>query len=216
MDLQSKIALLPVLLPALIASATLHELAHGVVARALGDRTAQDEGRLTLNPMKHLDMFGSLMFLFTFLLTPFAFGWAKPVPVYPRNFRNHKVGMAIVAAAGPLSNFLIALALVAVAVHVLDVGQMGQYTQDLFQYMVQINLVLSVFNLFPMPPLDGSRMIGVFMSDELYEQWSSLDQYAPLFFLALFFLFGNAFQTLLGSAMNQALKLVLILVGAGG
>lgn len=214
MDLTHKLILLPALLPALIASAVIHELAHAAVARMLGDLTAKSQGRLTLNPIRHLDAFGSIMFLVTFLLMPFAFGWAKPVPVYPKNFRHPKRDMAIVAAAGPASNLLIAIAVMALVVHVLpDTIDAGGYLGGLIAFTLQVNLVLFVFNLFPMPPLDGSRMIGVFMNDRTYEHWSSLDQYAPIFFLALFFLFGSAFQTLLGAGLEHSWRLVAAIVG---
>lgn len=186
--LNDKLLLLPLLLPILIVSASLHELAHGLVAHRLGDKTARDAGRLTLNPLRHLDAWGSAMFLVTFLFASFAFGWARPVPVAPWNFRSPKTGMALVAVAGPVSNFFIAFVVWIVAWPYMHGESLSAdpYLAQVIWLTMQINVALSLFNLFPLPPLDGSRIVGAFMPDEVYEQWSKLDQFAPLILLALF------------------------------
>ena len=145
------------LAPVFIVSLTLHELAHGLAAYRLGDRTAKDKGRLTLNPIPHLDPLGSLILVLTYFGGSFLFGWAKPVPVDPRNLRTSpQVGMALVGAAGPATNFVLALISGAVLAH-------SELTGDAFSiaaYSLEINVILGVFNLFPIPPLDGSRVIG--------------------------------------------------------
>ncbi len=152
---------------ALVISVVLHELAHGAVARLLGDTTAQQAGRLTLNPLKHIDPFGSILFplilavgqLTTLGHVAFMYGWAKPVPVNPmelrlRGARHPRQLMAVVAAAGPLMNFALAV----LGGFLLRTGQQA----DFLAYFIEINLVLGMFNLFPMPPMDGGRIaVGV-------------------------------------------------------
>ena len=143
----------------------LHEFAHGWVACKLGDPTAKNAGRLTLNPFKSLDPLGALAILLV------GFGWAKPVPVNPRYFKNPKRGMALTALAGPLSNLLAAL-LGAFLATGLAAGSarhgFNAATYFIFQvlyYYVVVNISLAVFNLVPVPPLDGSRIVGMFLSD---------------------------------------------------
>ncbi len=143
----------------------LHEFAHGWVACKLGDPTAKNAGRLTLNPFKSLDPLGALAILLV------GFGWAKPVPVNPRYFKNPKRGMALTALAGPLSNLLAAL-LGAFLATGLAAGSVrhgfNAVTYFIFQvlyYYVVVNISLAVFNLVPVPPLDGSRIVGMFLSD---------------------------------------------------
>lgn len=146
----------------------LHECAHGLVAWRLGDSTARDQGRLTLNPLKHLDLFGSLMLVLV------GFGWAKPVPVDPRNFKNPKRGMALTALAGPLANILAALLLMVVWQVMQAYAPYYRESnafylgQRLIGNILYISLMLAVFNLLPIPPLDGSRIIGLILPDKLY------------------------------------------------
>ena len=153
------------LAPVFIVSLTLHELAHALTAYRLGDRTAAEMGRLTLNPLKHLDPLGSLFLVLSYFSGWFLFGWAKPVPVDPRNLRTTpQVGMALVGIAGPITNFLLAILAAAVFAHT-------ELTGDAFiigYYAISINVILGVFNLFPIPPLDGSRIIGGFMPRDVY------------------------------------------------
>lgn len=151
--------------PAVLLSLTLHECAHGWVAYRLGDPTARDLGRLTLNPIRHLDPIGALSLLF------FRIGWAKPVPINPRNFKRPRLGMALTAAAGPVTNLLIAFISTFILL-LIDRGARNVVTSSplflflfyLFQFFYLLhlmNLALSLFNLLPLPPLDGSRIISL-------------------------------------------------------
>jgi Zn-dependent protease len=168
----------------------LHELAHGVTASLLGDPTPREYGRLTLNPIAHLDPLGTLLLVVTLLTTTFAFGWAKPVLVDPRYFKRPREGMAIVAAAGPATNFVLAL-LCLVPIRFFEVS--GQ-TYDVLEAAFIVNVVLGVFNMMPVPPLDGSRIVAVLMPRTLYLRWASLDQYGFIILIAFIFLFRDQFQ----------------------
>lgn len=144
----------------------VHEFAHGFVAVKLGDNTPKWQNRLTLNPFAHIDYLGSLCILL------FGFGWAKPVGVNARNFDNPKMGMAIVAFAGPLSNIVMSiLALLLGNVFLLlsvTVAEAFGYIYFILFYLAQINVSLAVFNLLPIPPLDGSRLLFAFLPDKYY------------------------------------------------
>ena len=185
-------------LPILLASLTLHELAHGLTATALGDPTPREHGRLTLNPIPHLDPIGTLLLVVTLLTTTYAFGWAKPVLVNPGYFRRPREGMAIVAAAGPTTNFALALACL-VPIRYADPSE--QLTEVL-SVAFQINVVLAFFNLLPIPPLDGSRVVAVLMSRELYARWARFDQYGFVVLLGMVFLFRDQFQEIYLRTMN--------------
>jgi len=191
-------------------SLALHELAHAWVAWRLGDPTARDEGRVTLNPLKHLDPLGTLMFAVTSLVAGLPFGWAKPVPVRPGYFRRPKEGMAVVAAAGPATNF--ALALVALAVY-RHAGLSGE-AEEIVRLAYLVNVVLGIFNLIPIPPLDGSRVIGVLMDDATYGRWVRLDQYGMIVVLGLFLVFQDEFSTLLGDALDGVTRVMDAIVRA--
>jgi Zn-dependent protease len=193
MDLRTFLYLLPIVL----ASLTLHELAHAFVAWRLGDPTAKQEGRLTLNPLVHIDPLGTLMFAVTALAAGLPFGWARPVPVNPNYFRRPKEGMAIVAVAGPAMNFAVALVCLAAIRHV-DVS--GQTFEVLRQAWI-VNVVLGIFNLIPVPPLDGSRALGVLMGNATYARWIGLDQYGMVIVFGLFLVFQDQFTQLLGDAL---------------
>jgi len=197
------------LAPVFIVSLTLHELAHGWTAYKLGDPTAKLLGRLSLNPIVHLDPLGTLMFLLSYW-TGFLFGWAKPVPVDPRNLRTSpQVGMALVGAAGPATNFILALISGAVLAH-------SELTGDAFSiaaYSLEINVILGVFNLFPIPPLDGSRVIGGFMPRDVYERWAALDQYGMFAVFGLFILFNAQTSRILLSGFEHVVRLISFTVG---
>jgi Zn-dependent protease len=198
------------LAPVFIVSLTLHELAHGLAAFRLGDRTAKDMGRLTLNPIAHMDPLGSLILVLTYFGGSFLFGWAKPVPVDPRNLRTSpQVGMALVGAAGPATNFVLALISGAVLAH-------SQLTGDAFSiaaYSLEINVILGVFNLFPIPPLDGSRVIGGFMPRDVYARWAALDQYGMFAVFGLFILFNAQTSRILLSGFEHVVRLISAIVG---
>jgi Zn-dependent protease len=198
------------LAPVFIVSLTLHELAHGLAAYRLGDRTAKDMGRLTLNPIPHMDPLGSLILVLTYFGGSFLFGWAKPVPVDPRNLRTSpQVGMALVGAAGPATNFVLAIISGAVLAH-------SELTGDAFSiaaYSLEINVILGVFNLFPIPPLDGSRVIGGFMPRDVYERWAALDQYGMFLVFGLFILANEQTSRILLSAFESIVRLISAIVG---
>jgi Zn-dependent protease len=172
----------------LILSVVIHEISHGAAADYLGDPTAKTAGRLSLNPLRHLDPMGSI-FIPLFLLIAFRggiiFGWAKPVPINPANFTDKKYGEAKVALAGPAANFIVALSFAMILRFVPLTGALN----NLFSYVVLINLVLFVFNLIPIPPLDGSHLLFTFLplSNTTNQIKNFLTQYQ--FFILIFFVF---------------------------
>lgn len=165
-----------------------HEVAHGLVSLWLGDPTAKNAGRLTLNPLRHMDLFGSLSMLII------GIGWAKPVPVDVRYYRNRKLGMAVCAAAGPLSNVLLAYLFmiaykVAVWAAVLNNGGAAVEALCLVLYMVvAVNLNLAVFNLLPVPPFDGSRIVYTVLPEPLYFRVMKYERYIMMGILLVFYL----------------------------
>ncbi|OGF63804.1 hypothetical protein A2Z53_02290 [Candidatus Giovannonibacteria bacterium RIFCSPHIGHO2_02_42_15] len=172
----------------LIMSIVVHEVSHGLVANLLGDPTAKYEGRLTLNPIKHLDPFGSVILpVMTFLIGGVIFGWAKPVPYNPYNLKNQRIGPALVGAAGPASNFLIAI------IFALILRFAGSYlTLPLLYIMsliVLVNILLAIFNLVPIPPLDGSKVLFALFPPTWYEVESFLEQYGFIFLIVFIYLF---------------------------
>ncbi len=148
----------------LILSIVLHEVAHGYAANWLGDPTARLAGRLTANPLPHIDPIGSVLIPAMLFMTssPFLFGWAKPVPYNPYNLNNQRWGEAIVAAAGPLTNLLLAF-IFAIIIRFADPLGLSFSFVDLASYIVYINILLACFNLIPVPPLDGSKVIEPFL-----------------------------------------------------
>lgn len=149
----------------LIFSVMVHEISHGFVAERLGDKTARDAGRLTLNPLKHIDPFGSVILplLLYIANTSILFGWAKPVPYNPYNLKNPKTGGALIALSGPVSNFLIALVFGILVRLVMPDTPLSL----MFQIVVYINVLLGVFNLVPIPPLDGSKVLFGFLPERM-------------------------------------------------
>jgi Zn-dependent protease len=169
---------------------TVHEVAHGWVANRLGDPTARMLGRLTLNPIKHIDPIGTIAVpALLYIVGGFMFGWAKPVPVSPQNLRKHRYGMALVAAAGPISNILQALVWALVMRVVFDARDTLGWVADPLYLMgfagVTINLSLGVLNLLPVPPLDGGRIVDALLPGPLSAQWSRLEPYGFLIVVAL-------------------------------
>jgi len=159
----------------IIFSVMVHEISHGYMAERLGDPTARMAGRLTLNPLKHLDPFGSVILpFFLALYAPFIFGWAKPVPYNPYNLKDPQRGGALIAAAGPLSNLIIAL-FFGVLIRLGEAGTLpiDSNLLNLFDYIVLLNIVLGVFNLVPIPPLDGSKVITFFFSHRIRISWEA-------------------------------------------
>ena len=167
--------------PALICI-TLHELGHGFAAYLMGDDTAKRMGRLSLNPLKHLDPMGMLMMVI------FHFGWAKPVPINMYRFKNPKRGMAISALAGPAVNIFIAalfLFIYGFTLVPLSRSSAGQYIHDMIQITASISVGLAVFNLLPVPPLDGSKILFSLISDENYDKLMRYERYGSIIMFAL-------------------------------
>ena len=177
---------------------TIHELAHGATAYALGDDTAKRMGRLTLNPIKHIDPVGFLMLLIA------RFGWAKPVPVDMRKFRRPKFYMAITAIAGPLSNFLLTALILLFQVPIIRLwngGDVGRTAAELLVITAQISVFLGIFNLLPIPPLDGSKVLFAVLPDRQHYWLMRYERYGFFLLLALI-LFGVTTGPL-HSAMNE-------------
>ena len=161
---------------------TVHETCHGLAAFALGDPTARNLHRLSLNPLRHVDWLGLAMMFIA------GFGWAKPVPVDPRYFRNPKWGMAFTALAGPASNFLLALASLFLARIPATLAPNGR-SVVFFAYSVPLlSLGLGVFNLIPFPPLDGSKVLAAFLPDRLYISWMRYERFGMLVLFAVLML----------------------------
>ncbi len=181
----------------LIFSAVIHEVSHGFVANSLGDPTAKDMGRLTLNPLKHLEPFGSVILPALLMLTksPILFAWAKPVPYNPLNLKDPKWDSARIAIAGPLSNFAIAL-IFGLFLRFIPFGNSPAFEllPQLFVIIVYINILLGVFNLMPIPPLDGSKLLFAFLGDSQRKAMEFLEQNGFII-LILFIVFG--FQMIL-------------------
>lgn len=173
-------------LAVLIMSVVVHEVSHGLVANKLGDPTARDLGRLSFNPIKHLDFMGSFLVpLLSYSLGGFIFGWAKPVPYNPYNLKNQKWGPALVAAAGPVSNFIIA---VFFGLILRFVSGMPLATVLALSLIVYINILLGVFNLIPIPPLDGSKILAGFLPYRYERQFLVLERHG-LFLVVIFIFF---------------------------
>lgn len=174
----------------LIMSVVVHEVAHGYTAYLLGDNTARNSGRLTLNPIKHLDPFGSVILplLLVFMNAGFVIGWAKPVPYNPANLRNEKKGTFLVAIAGILANLTLAIIfgiLIRVAPALVDISLVGQFYR-IASIIVLLNLVLVLFNLIPIPPLDGSKILFSFLPVKYRHIENFLEKWGM--FILLFFI----------------------------
>jgi len=174
-------------LPILFITLTVHEYSHGLVAYWLGDDTAKRAGRLTLNPISHIDPVGLIMLFIVHI------GWAKPVPINPYNFRDQKRDMALSAAAGPISNFIMAILLAVLFRFFNNMNPTWQYSSSIGSilmfmlfYAVMINLALGLFNLIPVPPLDGSKIIGGFMSDEIYYKYTAQERRGAQILIIIF------------------------------
>lgn len=188
-----------------IVAITLHEAAHGYAAWALGDDTAKLEGRLSLNPLRHVDRFGTLILpgllilgqVLTLGRVVFLFGWAKPVPVSAWRFKYPRQGMALVAAAGPAMNFVLAW-LAALALHGTAEmsGRAGAMADDALTLFMLANLVLGLFNLLPIPPLDGGRIVVGVLPERLAMQWARLERAGIVIVLLAVFLVPRALASM--------------------
>ena len=187
----------------LIISIMAHEVAHGAAAFAFGDPTARNEGRLTLNPLKHIDPFGSVILPLILALTNsgFIFGWAKPVPYNPYNLKNRRLGELCVALAGVVTNFIIAL-IFSVLIKFAVVWNLSPAVVSLMAYIVFLNLLLGIFNLIPIPPLDGSKVLYSLIPYRYEYQLAVLEKYGFYFLIFFIVFFGQRISQLVFMIMN--------------
>ena len=206
MLLRLPIEVLIILLPILIFSLCFHEFSHGYIAYKLGDHTAARNGRLTLNPLAHLDPIGSLMILFV------GFGWAKPVPVNPINFSNPRLDMMKVAFAGPASNLLLAFTggLMMRLVNIFGLLQSEMFIQTLY-FFIFINISLAVFNMIPIAPLDGSQIFGNMISKNNPELAWKLQMYGPKILMGIILIGMVTPFSVLGFLMMPFVKMFMYL-----
>lgn len=174
------------LIPLRLLALVVHEYSHGYISTKLGDPTPRIRGRLTLNPLVHLDLYGTILMLLT------GFGWAKPVEVNPMYYKDRKKGMALVAFAGPLSNFILAVVslviyavIFAISFYVEMPPMIMQIVSTACSYSAQINLCFMVFNLIPIPPLDGSRILGMFLGNKAYYTLMQYERYSMILIIVL-------------------------------
>ncbi len=192
-DLNSIIFNIAQSLPGFLMAIVIHEAAHAWMANKFGDPTAKNEGRLTLNPAAHYDPMGTVFFPLLAAFTNFAMiGWARPVPIEVRNFKNYRAGLFWVSFAGPLSNLILGtlsafvLALIATKVHA--GWEYYGISIRILRFSVYINFILAAFNLIPLPPLDGSKMVSSFLKGHALRKYEDLARYTPVIFIAVMLL----------------------------
>lgn len=182
-------------------SVVIHEISHGFMAERFGDKTARHAGRLTLNPLNHLDLFGSIILpAFLYLTSGFVFGWAKPVPYNPDNLSNRRWGTMWVALAGVLANLLVALVF---ALFIRIVPNLGIQVDESFYFItssiVLVNLALMIFNLVPIPPLDGSKVLFSLLPASFYRLASFIEQYSLPILIIFIVFFSDVLSPILFS-----------------
>jgi Zn-dependent protease len=189
-------------------SIIIHEISHAYAAYALGDDSAKRAGRLSLNPMKHIDIFGTIILpLILYFSAGFIYGYAKPVPFNPYNFRNLKRDSGLTALAGPLSNILIAIVM-AVIFHLSP-----PIVQHILYYVIFLNLLLAFFNLIPFPPLDGSKVLGMVLTDEAYFKWAGLERKGMIYLFAVIIVSNLLGLNLIGRIVFPPVQLCMRLLG---
>ena len=173
-------------IPACLIAIVLHEWAHGYVSYRLGDPTPKLEGRLSLNPLKHLDLLGTLSLIF------FHFGWAKPVPIDTRYYKNQRTGLALVSLAGPAMNFILGFLFTFIQLLILKYGYYALYTSNIAYYLyvvvyytAYLNICLGLFNLIPIPPLDGSKVLYAFLPYETRDQFMQFERFGGIALILL-------------------------------
>ncbi len=191
-------------------SIIVHEFSHSLAAYLLGDDSAKRAGRLTLNPLKHIDWFGTVILpLFLYWTAGFIYGYAKPVPFNPYNFRNFKQDSGLTALAGPLSNFLIAIAFALV----FHLGSFSHYLQYVAYYVILLNLLLGFFNLIPVPPLDGSKVLGMVLTDDAYYRWTMQEKKGMIYLFAIIIISNLLGLNLISNIVLPPVKVVMHLLG---
>jgi Zn-dependent protease len=191
-------------------SIIIHEVSHAFAAFALGDDSAQRAGRLSFNPKKHIDIFGTVILpLLLYFTAGFIYGYAKPVPFNPYNFRNYKRDSGLTALAGPVSNILIAVVL-SVLFHLLSAFPQLQY---ILLYVIFLNLLLAFFNLIPVPPLDGSKVLGMFLTDQAYWKWTAQERKGMLYLFAIIIGSNLLGLNLIGKVVLPPVAFVMRLLG---
>lgn len=190
-------------LPGILLGLTVHEFSHALSALYMGDDTAKHYGRLTLNPLKHIDPIGFLMLLFA------GFGWAKPVPVNPNNFKHRKLGCFLVSISGPLSNFLLVIVLAVVLGFQLTFMN-NRLMNLIIIFAIQINIVLGLFNLFPIPPLDGSKMLLLILPDSMEGFIYKMEKYSYIILFILLYLgvIGNILFPMVEFIFENVLRIL--------
>ncbi|MBR3353016.1 site-2 protease family protein [Candidatus Saccharibacteria bacterium] len=199
----------------IVGSVILHELSHGIVAYYLGDHTAKEAGRLTLNPLKHIDPFMSIIVpVVLYLLKAPVFGGAKPVPIDKSNLKWQEWGMALVALAGPFTNFLLAFVSFLIGHFTgLLYGVGGEIPGFIFSELVLINLGFTVFNIIPIPPLDGSRLLYAISPDSVRSVLQAMEQYGIIIIYALIIILGQVFSGIMAGGINGLLNFFYWIVG---
>lgn len=206
-------------LPGFLFAIVIHEAGHAWMASKFGDDTAKYQGRLTLNPVAHYDLMGTIIFpMVGIMLGGIPFGWARPVPVDPRRFRKMKAGIFWVSFAGPLANILTAfVSTLLFAIFYTQLPESFAVKKELIkmtEYSVLINIVLAVFNLIPFPPLDGSKMVSTFLDYNLARKYEELERFSFVFILLLWF--TNIFSYILNPALFIGYMAMNLFVGMMG
>ncbi|MCT4663510.1 MAG: site-2 protease family protein [Tissierellales bacterium] len=192
-------------LPALLLALTFHELGHGLASYLLGDPTAKNQGRLTLDPIAHIDPIGFFALLF------FKFGWAKPVPIDPRYYKNRKLGIALTSIAGPMSNFILAVITGLIFRFAYNAQIEFFFSNDImFNFMSSLliyNISLGLFNLIPIPPLDGSKILASMLPDKLEYKFYQYERYSMV--ILVLFMYLGVFRTIFSPIVNGAINLFI-------